>query len=97
MDTSSLTLGQGNTFTFLCIVEPSSRLNGFRILMEKYVECLGANKTLYLRDYDAYRHEEAGLTLKQVLENPPRKKCGHAFVLAMMLTQDKVLHECQLP
>jgi len=64
--------------------------------MELYIEALGQNKTLYLRDYDAYRHEEMGMTLRQVLESD-KKKCGHAFVLAMMLLQDKVLYECQLP
>ena len=72
------------------------KTRGFLKLMELYIEALGQNKTLYLRDYDAYRHEEAGMTLRQVLEND-KKKCGHAFVLAMMLTQDKVLYECQLP
>jgi len=72
------------------------KTEGFRILMKKYVECLGSLKTLYLKDYDAYRHEEGGMTLTDVL-NSEKKKCGHAFILAMMLTQDKVLHECQLP
>lgn len=52
--------------------------------------------TIYLKDYDAYRHEEKGLTLTDVVNNP-NKKCGHAFVLMMLLTQDPILKECQLP
>ena len=72
------------------------KTEGFKMLLETYVECLGNGKTLYLRDFDAYRHEDLGMTLKDVLSND-KKKCGHAFVLAMMLTQDKILYECQLP
>lgn len=52
--------------------------------------------TIYLKDYDAYRHEEKGLTLTDVVNNP-NKKCGHAFVLMMLLTDDPILKECQLP
>ena len=71
------------------------KTKGFEQLMKLYVDCLGTEKTLYLKDYDAYRHEDKGMTLSDVLNNPD-KKCGHAFVLAMILTQDSVLKECQL-
>lgn len=39
---------------------------------------------IVLRDFDGYDREEDGSSLIQVLTNP-RKKMGHAFVLAMML------------
>jgi hypothetical protein len=68
---------------------------GFSVLMETYQECVEANATLYLRDYDAYRHEEKGMTLTDVL-NLETKKCGHAFVLAMLLTKDPALHQCNI-
>ncbi len=43
-----------------------------------------SGKTIVLRDYDAYDHIKEGISLEEVLNNPNRK-CGHAFVLAMML------------
>ena len=36
--------------------------------------------TMYLKDYDAYRHQEMGFSLTDVL-NYASKKMGHAFVL----------------
>ena len=48
-------------------------------------------KTLILRDYDAYDHLAMGRTLKDVI-NDPNRKCGHAFILAMILTN--VLEAC---
>lgn len=39
---------------------------------------------IVLRDFDGYDREEDGSSLIHVLTNP-RKKMGHAFVLAMML------------
>jgi len=39
-------------------------------------------KTVYLFDFDGYDNVRLGLTLDDVLENPKRKM-GHAFVLAM--------------
>lgn len=53
------------------------------------------NKTLYLKDYDAYRHEDMNMTLTGVL-NYPNKKMGHAFVLMMLLTHDDALNQCNL-
>ena len=51
--------------------------------------------TIYLLDYDAYRHEEMGMTLTQVLNNKT-KKSGHAFVLMMLLTNDDALKQCSI-
>ncbi|MGR3295898.1 MAG: DUF6939 family protein [Candidatus Bathyanammoxibius sp.] len=39
---------------------------------------------LILLDYDAYDHHALGMHLTEVIDNPKRKM-GHAFVLAMML------------
>ncbi len=39
---------------------------------------------LILLDYDAYDHHSLGMHLTEVIDNPKRKM-GHAFVLAMML------------
>jgi hypothetical protein len=43
------------------------------------------NKDIILLDYDAYDHEELGMTLVDVV-NEPNRKMGHAFVLIMILT-----------
>ena len=59
----------------------------FRRLKEIY----NLGETLVLRDYDAYDHIALGVSLKDVINNPNRK-CGHAFVLAVILTG--VLEEC---
>lgn len=73
------------------------KTKGFQVLLDTYNDiCSLKQGTLYLKDYDAYRHEEKGLTLTDVVNNP-NKKCGHAFVLMMLLTQDPILKECQLP
>lgn len=42
-------------------------------------------KSLTLFDFDGYDHHSLGLSLNDVLNNP-RRICGHAFILAMMLT-----------
>ena len=44
-----------------------------------------SNQDIILLDYDAYDHQALGMTLKEVINNPD-KKCGHAFILMMMLT-----------
>jgi len=59
----------------------------FRELKEVY----DSGKIVVLRDYDAYDHIKMGMSLVNVINNSNRK-CGHAFVLAMMLTG--VLEEC---
>jgi hypothetical protein len=50
-------------------------------------------KLLILRDWDGYNRGKD--TLTEVLNNP-RKKMGHAFVLAMLLTQDPALEQVEL-
>lgn len=50
------------------------------------------NKNLYLIDYDAYRHKKLGMSYEEVVNNP-NKKMGHAFVLAMMLEDEKTLEK----
>ena len=56
----------------------------FDKLKELYKECLITGKNLVLRDFDAYNHHELKLSYKEVVRNP-KKKFGHAFVLAMIL------------
>jgi hypothetical protein len=63
------------------------KTKSFDLLYELYSK----GETLILKDYDAYDHMKERLTLKQVI-NDPNRKCGHAFVLAMIL-QNK-LEEC---
>lgn len=53
---------------------------------------LKEHKELILLDFDAYDHHKEGMTLSDVLNNP-RKKAGHAFILAMMLTRDEALKQ----
>ena len=48
-----------------------------------------------LQDYDAYRYDLRNMSLTDVLNNP-KKKMGHAFVLAMLLQEDDALSECEL-
>ncbi len=69
-------------------VEPTE---GYRRLKGLYNYTNGIAKELILLDFDAYDHKALGMTLKEVINNPKRK-CGHAFVLMMMLTG--VLNEC---
>lgn len=47
---------------------------------------------LILLDFDAYDHKASGKTCTDVL-NDPDKKMGHAFVLAMLLTDDPALEQ----
>lgn len=49
------------------------------------------NLDIVLRDYDAYDHIAMGKSFREVINDPDRK-CGHGFVLAMMLTGE--LEEC---
>lgn len=49
--------------------------------------------TMYLMDFDAY--EYGSMSYPQVLNNPA-KSMGHGFVLAMLLTNDAALQECEL-
>lgn len=53
------------------------------------------SEQIVLLDYDAYHHHELGMSLTDVLNNP-KKKMGHAFVLAMMLQKDPALEQMEL-
>jgi hypothetical protein len=52
-----------------------------------------SERTLYLMDFDAYEYGTSSCS--QVLNNPA-KSMGHGFVLAMLLTDDAALRECEL-
>ncbi len=72
-------------------IKSVQKTEGYKLLSTKFL--LDINyETLYLRDYDAYRHEDFGMTLTDVLNNS-KKKMGHAFVLAMLLTNDDALKQ----
>lgn len=58
-------------------------------------ELVDSGKSVYLMDYDAYRHRNLNMSLTDVL-NFPDKKMGHAFVLMMLLTNDDSLKQCKL-
>ncbi len=58
---------------------------GFKILSSLYSSTYEDDVPLVLRDFDAYDHIALGRTLCDVI-NDPNRKCGHGFVLAMMLT-----------
>lgn len=47
---------------------------------------------IWLRDFDGYDHVALGMSLTNVL-NTTSRKMGHAFVLAMLLTNDPALVE----
>ena len=47
-------------------------------------------RTLYLIDFDAYLHKREGMSYSEVV-NCSERKMGHAFVLAMMLEEWKLL------
>lgn len=55
--------------------------SAYRILEETYHR----EGTVILFDFDGYQHAGLGMTLLDVL-NCPTRICGHAFILAMMLT-----------
>jgi len=62
---------------------------------EKLVKLYNTEPLLTLRDYDGYDYASMGVTLTDVLNNP-KKKMGHAFVLAMLLLKDPALKQMKL-
>lgn len=70
-----------------------SRTRGYKVLRSLHESLYDDGKPLILRDYDAYDHIALGRTLKEVINDPDRK-CGHGFVLAMMLVGE--LEQCLL-
>lgn len=71
--------------------EAVQKTAGWKRLRKAYDE----ETNIVLRDYDGYDHTALGRTLTQVL-NDPNKKMGHAFVLAMLLTNDPALNQVGL-
>lgn len=53
--------------------------------ISKLRDLLDRHKSLTLLDFDGWNHEARGLTLEQVLYHPGHR-CGHGFILAMMLS-----------
>lgn len=72
--------------------EAVQRTTGWQTLLELYQN----SQELYLRDWDGWSMTRHGMnSLAEVLNNP-RKKMGHAFVLAMLLTNDPALEQMEL-
>ena len=71
--------------------EAVQRTAAFRKLKKLYKEA----KRLVLLDFDAYDHAAQDMTLTDVL-NEPKRKMGHAFVLAMLLLNDPALKQLKL-
>lgn len=65
--------------------------SGFHKLKKLFQE----EADIALRDFDGYDHDALGMSLSDVL-NDPSRKCGHAFVLKMLLTGDEALDQCGL-
>ena len=52
----------------------------YKTLQKTYLN----NDIIYILDFDVYDHKKAEMTYEEVIRNEHRK-CGHGFVLAMML------------
>lgn len=65
---------------------------GLKKVWQEDIEPDPAN-SLYLMHFDAY--EYCTMSFSEVLNNPA-KSMGHGFVLAMLLSNDAALQECQL-
>lgn len=66
------------------------RTDAWLTLRDRYARA----QRLVLLDYDAYDHAALDMSLTDVLNNPKRKM-GHAFVLAMLLQNDPALDEME--
>lgn len=71
--------------------EAVQKTDAWQRLQDAYCD----NRTIVLLDYDAYDHSSVGMSLTDVLNNPKRKM-GHAFVLAMLLQNDPALKQMRL-
>lgn len=72
--------------------EAVQRTEGFQRLVEIYESV----QKLYLRDWDGWNMAKHGMATYTDVLNNPRRKMGHAFVLAMLLTQDPALQQCAI-
>jgi hypothetical protein len=64
----------------------------FSILQAKHESFKKEEKTLFLLDFDAYRHKMLNMTYKDVV-NCEERKMGHAFVLGMALEEPERLEK----
>ena len=72
--------------------EAVQRTAGWQHLVSLYQN----SQKLYLRDWDGWSMTKHGMTSLTDVLNNPRRKMGHAFVLAMLLTQDAALQQCAI-
>ncbi len=72
--------------------EAVKRTSAYQTLERLYLE----RGRLTLFDFDGYDHRQLGMSLKDVI-NCPTRICGHAFVLAMMLTYGSEFRVDDLP
>ena len=56
---------------------------------KKLKELHAAGEDILLWDFDVYDHRKEGRSYAEVI-NDPKRKCGHGFVLAMMLEEERV-------
>lgn len=59
----------------------------------EYLCKLSLKQDIWLWDFDGYDHEKLGMSLEDVL-NCETKKCGHAFVLKMMINGECGFENC---
>lgn len=62
---------------------------------KRLVHLLQSNQKIALWDFDGYDHEKRKMTYKEVIHSE-KYKCGHAFVLYGLLTNQLVLKEEEL-
>ena len=65
---------------------------GYQTLVDIYEN----SQKLYLRDWDGWNMTKHGMSSYTDVLNNPQRKMGHAFVLAMLLTQDSALSQMAL-
>ncbi len=70
------------------------KTHAWRTLKKVYAAAKKNGERLVLLDFDAYDHQALNMSLADVL-NEPKKKMGHAFVLAMLLQADVALDEIE--
>ncbi len=60
--------------------------DAFNTLKETWLNCKKDNTDIILLDFDAYNHRELNYTWEDIL-NDEKRKMGHAFILAKILSQ----------
>jgi hypothetical protein len=72
--------------------EAVQRTEGWQTLVGLYE----TSQKLYLRDWDGWSMVKHKMDSYTAVLNNPRRKMGHAFVLAMLLLQDAALEQCEI-